>query len=71
MKEEYIKTFNNQIIGIIETYPNGDQAARAFPSRQVLGYYRAISNITTDFYGRILARGNTVVSLIYNQQNKK
>lgn len=68
-KEEYIKTFDGIILGIVETQPNGDQIARDFSSRRILGYYRKAYDHTTDFIGRVIARGNTVVSLIYN--NKK
>ena len=67
--EEYIKTFEGVVIGIIETQENGDQIARDFSSRRVLGYYRAAYDHTTDFYGRVIAKGNSVVALIYN--NKK
>lgn len=70
MTEEYIKDFNTQlIIGIIETDANGDKTARDFQSRQILGYYRKKYNHTTDFYGRVIAIGDCVVSLIW--QNKK
>lgn len=68
-KEEFIKTFEGVIIGIIETKDNGDQVARDFASRQILGYYRARYNDTTDFYGRSIGRGNLLASLIW--QNKK
>ena len=64
MKQEFIRTFEGVIIGILETDTNGDQIARAFPGRQILGYYRAKYNHTTDFYGRIVAQGNTVASFI-------
>lgn len=67
-KEEYIRDFQQNILGIIETDANGDQIARAWPGRQILGFYRARYDYTTDFLGVILARGNTVVSLIYNQK---
>ena len=68
--EEYIKNFNGQILGIIETLDNGDQVARSFPLRQVLGFYRAKYNHTTDFLGRVLTRGNSVANLIFNDPNK-
>ena len=65
MTEEYIRTFDKKIIGIIETDEKGNQTARAFPGRQILGYYKKDRNVTTDFYGRVLTNGNTVISLIY------
>ncbi len=70
MTEEFIRDFNTRlIIGIIETDTNGDKIARDFQSRQILGYYRKKYNHTTDFYGRVIAIGDCVVSLIW--QNKK
>lgn len=65
MKEEYIRDFSGMIIGIVEYKDNGDQVVRSFASRQILGYYRKAENHTTDFLGRILSRGNTAISLIY------
>jgi len=67
MKEEYIKNFDNTIVGSIETRDNGDQIARNFPGRQIVGYYRKAQDHTTDFYGRIVSRGNTVISLLYKK----
>ena len=66
-KEEFIRAFNSEIIGIIEYKNNGDQIAKSFPSRQILGYYRKAQDWTTDFYGRVISRGNTVISLIYKK----
>lgn len=66
--EEYIREFNGQILGIIRLETNGDKAAVDFPSRVVLGYYRAKYDHTTDFYGRVLAKGDSLVSLIYKNK---
>jgi hypothetical protein len=67
--EEYIRDFTSKkILGIIKTEPNGDQIAIDFPSRKILGFYRASRDVTTDFIGRMLTKGNTVVSLIYNNK---
>lgn len=65
--QEYIRDFSGKVLGIIETYPNGDQKAIDFDSRMVLGYYRAAYDHTSDFYGRVIAKGNCVVSFIYNK----
>lgn len=70
IQEEKIRTFEGVIIGIVETYDNGDQTARDFPSLRVLGHYKAAYNHTTDFYGRVIAKGNSVVSLIYTNKGK-
>lgn len=70
MQEEYIRDFNTRkILGILRTENNGDQIAIDFTTRKILGYYRKKLDHTTDFVGRILTKGNSVVSLIY--QNKK
>lgn len=66
--EEYIRDYNtHQIIGIIKTEPNGDKAAIDFATRKILGFYRASRNVTTDFIGRVLTKGDTVVSLLYKK----
>lgn len=71
IKEEYIRDFKTmKVIGIIRIYENGDQAAVDFDTRQVLGYYRAELDHTTDFYGRVLTKGNAVQGLIYEKHKK-
>ena len=37
MSTSYIKEFSGKIIGIIETDTNGNQTARDFESRKILG----------------------------------
>ena len=71
-KDEYIRDFQSRrIIGILRTLRNGDVEAREFSSRKVLGYYRKKLDITTDFYGRMLTKGNAASGLIYNEYQKK
>jgi hypothetical protein len=71
-KEEYIRDFNTrQIIGILRTLNNGDVEAREFSSRKILGFYRAKKNTTTDFYGKMLTKGNAAAGLIYDAFQKK
>lgn len=69
--ERYIREYNGKIIGIIETESNGDQVARSFPTRNILGYYRKNEDHTTDFVGRILNHGNTIVELIYQDNAQR
>ena len=72
VSEEYIRDFQTrQIIGILRTLKNGDVEARDFSSRRILGYYRKNLDATVDFFGRRLARGNCVASLIYTKYQKK
>jgi hypothetical protein len=68
-KEEYIRDFHShRIIGILRTLRNGDIEAREFNSRRILGYYRVRPDVTTDFFGRRIAKGNCVAGLIYNKK---
>ena len=67
MSKEPIKDFYGRILGYIETLSNGDQVATDFYNRQ-LGKYYSRENVTKDFYGRILARGNILSSLIMNSK---
>lgn len=66
-KTEYIKNFQQQILGTVDTLESGDQVARDFPSMKILGYYRKSRDVTTDFFGRVIAQGNCVVSLIFKK----
>lgn len=69
MKEEVIRDFTGWILGRVETKPNGDKVARLF-SGIIVGYYYKDRDVTTDFYGRIVGRGDSVVALIYQNQEK-
>lgn len=68
--QEYISEYpSGKKLGIIETDSStGDQVARDFTTRKILGYYKADPNHTTDVLGHIIAKGNCVVSLIYNKR---
>ena len=61
--KETISTFSGQIKGFIETHPNGDKTVTDFCGR-VLGYYKKSRNVTTDFYGRVIANGDWSAGLI-------
>ncbi len=70
-KKTPIKDFYNVIMGYIEVDPaTGDEIATDFYGK-ILGYYDKKLNITRDFYKKILARGNVLSGLIYNNYNKK
>lgn len=72
VKQEYVREFNSRkIIGIVRTYANGDVEAREFSSRRILGFYRKKKDITTDFYGHMIGKGNCVVGFIYDYFNNK
>ena len=72
-RDEYIKDFQTrQIIGILRYKPNGDIEAIEFTSRKILGIYRASTDDTIDFMTRqVIAKGNCVVSFIYDAKNKR
>ena len=71
-KEEYIRDFNTrQIIGILRHKPNGDIEAIEFKSRKILAIYRVSTDDTIEFNTRkVVTKGNTVVSFIYEAFNK-
>ena len=71
-RDEYIKDFNTRkIIGILRYKPNGDIEAIEFNSRKILGFYRAATDDTVDFMTRkVVTKGNTVVSFIYEAAKK-
>ena len=64
MNEITIRNFSGQIIGYIKTLPNGDKEVRNF-HRQILGYYRKSRDVTTDFFGQILYRGDMSTALLH------
>lgn len=66
-REEVVKDFYGRAIGIVWYYNNGDIAVLNWPARIIQGYYRKQLDHTTDFYGRVISRGNTVMMLL----NKK
>lgn len=74
MAKEKIKDFYGKIIGYIVTDDkNGNKTAMDFYGR-ILGYYKKDLNITTDFYGRVVSRGDIITGLIYERAaegNKK
>ena len=70
MNKETIRDFYNRIIGYVETDNNGNKTARDFYNR-ILGYYDKKLNVTRDFYNRIVAKGDSVVGLIYAEEAKK
>lgn len=63
-RTEYVKDFAGRVLAIYEFADNGDIAVRDFSTRFILGYYRASRDVTTDFYGRVLAKGNAIGMLV-------
>ena len=68
MDKELVRDFYGRILGSIETV-GSKQIARNFYGK-ILGTYNTTDNRTRDFYGRILTSGNTLMGLIYAENNK-
>lgn len=58
-----IRDFGGKILGWIETDDKGNKTVRDFGG-WILGYYKKSMDATTDFGGRIIARGDMSASLI-------
>ena len=63
-RTETIRDASYRNISIITYEDNGDIKVQDWSSRRIVGYYRKSRNVTTDFYGRIIAHGNAVGMLI-------
>jgi len=59
-----IRDFSGKIIGYVYVKENGDKTVKSF-SGKILGYYDAERDVTTDFNGRILTRGDTASALLF------
>ncbi len=65
--EETIREYSGLIVGYIETKSNGDKVGYDF-GRRIVGYYDAGQKVTTDFYRRIVARGDILSALVWNSK---
>lgn len=63
MKKTYIRAFNGKIMGSVEEQPNGDKILKNFYGKP-LGKYEKRTDLTKDFYGRVIAKGDVLVSLL-------
>lgn len=70
MNYEYIKNFTGKILGKVVTEPNGNKKAMNFEG-QILAKYNKKMNYTTDFYGKILGKGDLTEAIIYTEEAKK
>ena len=68
-RTETIKDSAYRPIAILTYEDNGDIKVQDWQSRFIVGYYRKSRDVTTDFYGRIIARGNAVGMLIGRKPN--
>lgn len=60
---ETIRDFTGKVIGKIETDSNGNKLVRDFYGK-VLGRYDKTYDVTRDFSGRVIARGDVAAALI-------
>lgn len=65
-----IKNFYNQIIGYLEEDSQGNKKAFDFYNR-LLGTYEKSTNLTKDFYRRIVGKGDLTSALIYEEDAKQ
>lgn len=63
MSKEYIKDFYGKIKGSYETLSDGTILLRDFYGR-MKGKYDPKQNVTRDFHGRVVARGNNLAMLL-------
>ena len=64
---ERITNFYGQCLGTIETDSSGNKTVKDFYGR-VLGKYEKSSNVTKDFYGKILYHGDMAAALLITQR---
>ena len=63
---EPIKLYSGMIIGYLDD--QGSRIVATSYSGRILGYYDKSGNKTTDYSGRILAYGNILSALIWEQR---
>lgn len=64
-----IREFSGKIIAwVIVDSDTGDKTLTNF-NGVILGYYRKNRDVTTDFYGKELSKGDTLTMLITNNIN--
>lgn len=63
-----IKDWRGKVLGFIDTYSNGDKVIRDFNLR-ILGRYDKKLDVTKDFYGRVLAKGDQLPMLLSQAKN--
>lgn len=65
-----IKDWTGYILGFVETDEQGNKVVYDFYNR-ILGRYDKKQDVTKDFYGRLIAKGDQSSMLIGMNQNKK
>jgi hypothetical protein len=60
---QVIKAWNGKIIGSVETDPQGNKVVRDFYGK-ILGRYIKALDVTRDFRGKMIARGDQSAMLL-------
>lgn len=64
IQTQTMKDFYGRIIGYVETDSStGDKTVRNF-YRQIVGYYVKSRDVTTNFYKKVLAKGDVSAALL-------
>ena len=61
---EPVKDWTGKVLGFVDTDKFGNQTVKNFGGK-VLAFYDAKRDVTTDFAGKVLSKGNTAISYIY------
>lgn len=61
-----IRDFYGRMLGTLEEDKDGNQQVRNF-SGQILATYDKKLDVTRDFYGRILTKGNTCTGYLFDK----
>jgi hypothetical protein len=64
IRKTAIRDASGKILGFIEEDKDGNQRCRAFTG-QILGYYDKAADVTRNFVGRIVTRGNSCIGFLY------
>jgi len=62
-KRETLKDWTGKIIGFVDHESGGDKILRDFHGR-ILGRYVASMDVTRDFYGRQVGKGDILMTLL-------
>ncbi len=60
---ETIKDWTGKILGFVDHESNGNKTLRDFHGR-ILGKYNKQTDDTRDFYGRLVAKGDCLMTLL-------
>lgn len=64
MGTQILKDAHYQVVGFIDTHPDGSQTGKN-SHYQVVGYYDPRGNVTKDSHYRVVGSGNLIASLIH------